>query len=87
MKAQKYKPAEGVKFVMYDQYGLPKDDGFDYSKYIVTDDIQPTDTFIPAPPEMIEAMLRKSGTRKDIDKEYTQMNEEGIYFYLLNLCI
>jgi hypothetical protein len=28
---------------------LPKDDGFDYSKYIVTDDIRPTDIYIEAP--------------------------------------
>ena len=41
---------------MFDQYGLPKNDGFDYHKYIVTDEID-ADMYIPAPPEMIEAML------------------------------
>ncbi len=30
-KVQKFKPADGVKFAMYDEYGLPKDDGFDYN--------------------------------------------------------
>lgn len=29
-KIQKMKPAEGVKFTQYDEYGLPRDDGFDY---------------------------------------------------------
>lgn len=38
-KAQRFKPADGVKFAMYDEYGLPKDDGFNYKQFIVTDDI------------------------------------------------
>ena len=43
----------------------------------MTDEIQPTDMYIPAPPEMVEAMLSQKGHRKDVDKEVTQMNEEG----------
>ena len=75
---QKYKPAEGVKFVQYDEYGLPKNDGFDYSKYISTDEAQPGDMVIEAPPEMIQAMLEHKGHRKDVDKELKDMTEEGI---------
>ena len=40
---QKYKPADGVKFTMYDEYGLPKNDGFDYQQFISTDEAQPGD--------------------------------------------
>lgn len=68
---------------MYDEYGLPTNDGFDYKQYIVTDDMQPTDTFIPAPPEMIEAMLTNKGHRKDMDKEVNQMNDEGKFSLLM----
>lgn len=62
---------------MYDEYGLPKNDGFDYQQYIVTDDIRPSDMYIPAPPEMVEAMMTNYGYRKDVDKEVKQMTEEG----------
>ena len=49
-KVQSYKPTEGVKFKEYDELGLPKNDGFDYKKFIVTDS-SPTDTVIEADPE------------------------------------
>lgn len=53
-KVQLLKPADGVKFAQYDEYGLPKDDGFDYKQFIVTDDLKPSDLYIEAPPEMVE---------------------------------
>lgn len=71
------KPAEGVKFTQYDEYGLPKNDGFDYQQFIVTDDIRPTDLFIPAPPEMVERMMVRTGYNRDVDKEFNEMTEEG----------
>ena len=41
-KVNLLKPAQGVKFVQYDQYGVPLDPdaetGFDYQKHIVPDD-------------------------------------------------
>lgn len=70
------KPAAGVKFTQYDEYGLPKDDGFDYNKFIVTDEMKPTDLFIPAPPEMVERMMFRAGYNKDHDKEFKDMTEE-----------
>jgi hypothetical protein len=50
--AQTFKAADGVKFTVYDEYGLPKDDGFDYNKFISTDE-GPADMYIQAPPEMV----------------------------------
>lgn len=38
--------------------------------------------YIPAPPEMLEAMMSMKGKRKDVDKEYKNMTEEGIHYYL-----
>jgi hypothetical protein len=57
-KAQHFKPAEGVKFVRYDQYGVPIDPdaetGFDYQKHIATEDLAPGEAmYIEAPPEMV----------------------------------
>lgn len=67
---------------MYDEYGLPKDDGFDYKQFIVTEeDYTPADMYIPAPPEMIEAMLSNKGYRKDVDKEVKDMTEEGKHIH------
>ncbi len=78
-------PAEGVKFARYDEYGLPKDDGFDYNQFIATDDLRPSDLFIPAPPEMVERMMIRTGHNKDYDKEFNQMNEEGNYYHNISL--
>lgn len=39
--------------------------------------MKPSDTFIPAPPEMIEKMLVRTGYNKDVDKEFSKMTEEG----------
>ena len=57
-KAQYFKPAEGVKFVRYDQYGVPiepdAETGFDYQKHIATEDLAPGEAmYIEAPPEMV----------------------------------
>ena len=73
---QKYRPAEGVKFAQYDELGLPKDDGFDYSQYITTDS-KPLDTVIDASPEQMEFALHPKGEHFDIDKKEVDMNEEG----------
>lgn len=75
-KVVKFKPAEGVKFVQYDELGLPRDDGFDYRKYITTDD-KPLDTVVDASPELMELAYRPVGTRYDIDKPEEDMNAEG----------
>ena len=58
VKAQRLKPAEGVKFVRYDQYGVPvepdAETGFDYQKHIARDDLAPGEgMYIEAPPEMV----------------------------------
>lgn len=57
-KAQHFKPAEGVKFVRYDQYGVPiepdAETGFDYQKHIASEDLAPGEAmYIEAPPEMV----------------------------------
>lgn len=73
-QAKALKPAEGVKFVQYDEYGVPlqpdPETGFDYQKHIVTDEMKPGDMFIEAPAEMVERMMAKPwGIRRDIDKD------------------
>lgn len=78
-------PAAGVKFTMYDEYGLPKNDGFDYQQFIRTDEMQPSDMYIPAPPEMIERMMVRTGYHKDVDKEFKDMTEEGTYLFFIHL--
>ena len=82
-KVQQFKPAAGVKFAQYDEYGLPKDDGFDYKQFIVTDEMRPTDLYIEAPPEMLEKMMIKAGINKDIDKDVKHMNEEGMVYVVM----
>jgi hypothetical protein len=39
--------------------------------------MRPTDLFIPAPPEMVDKMLTRTGINKDYDKDPSQMNDEG----------
>lgn len=70
-----------MKFTQYDEYGLRKDDGFNYHQFIVTDEMRPTDMYIEAPPEMVERMMIRTGYNKDVDKEISQMNEEGKQIY------
>lgn len=71
---EKLKPAEGVKFVEYDQYGLPKNDGFDYSKFISTDDARPDDAVFDVAPEELAANL--AGHHLDVDKDPSKMTAE-----------
>jgi hypothetical protein len=76
------KPTEGVKFVQYDEYGVPlqpdQETGFDYQKHIVTDDLKAGDMYIEAPPEMIARMYAAPapGIRRDIDKDPSKMTAE-----------
>ena len=75
-KSQKYKAVDGVKFVEYDELGLPKNDGFNYREMITTDENE-LDTVIEAPPDAMETILRPKGFRNDQDKAIDEMNEEG----------
>ena len=57
-KAQRLKPAPGVKFTRYDQFGVPlepdAETGFDYQKHIARGDLAPGEgMYIEAPPEMV----------------------------------
>ena len=77
------RPAEGVKFVQYDQYGVPvepdSDTGFDYQRHIVTDDLRPSDMYIEASAEMVARMTAKptkAGVRRDVDKDPALMSAE-----------
>lgn len=69
------KPAEGVKFVEYDQYGLPKNDGFDYSKFISTDEARPDDAVIDVPAAQLAE--QRAGYHRDVDLDIQKMNEDG----------
>ena len=81
-QAKKLKPATGVKFVQYDEFGVPmepdQETGFDYQRHIVTDDSRPGDMFIEAPPEMVAKMHARpaAGIRRDIDKDPSKMTKE-----------
>jgi hypothetical protein len=75
-KVQRFKPTEGVKFVEFDELGLPKNDGFDYHKYITTD-TNTLDNVIDAAPELMELAIRPRGVHIDMDKALNEMNEEG----------
>lgn len=77
------RPAEGVKFIQYDQYGVPvepdSDTGFDYQRHIVTDELRPSDMYIEASAEMVARMTArptKAGVRRDVDKDPALMNAE-----------
>jgi hypothetical protein len=57
-KAQRLKPAPGVKFTRYDQFGVPiepdAETGFDYQKHIARGDLAPGEgMYIEASPEMV----------------------------------
>jgi len=63
-KAQRFKPAAGVKFTRYDQFGVPlepdTETGFDYQKHIAREDLAPGEgMYIEAPPEMVAQMYAK----------------------------
>jgi hypothetical protein len=69
------KPAEGVKFVEYDEFGIPKDD--EIQQFICKEDLGPGAEFIAAPPEQLLKLIRPTGEFLDIDIEKKDMNAEG----------
>ena len=72
---QKYKAADGVSFVEYDEFGLQKKDGL--GQYITTDN-SVADFTIDAPKEMVEkAYARPVGVFRDYDKEKKDMDADG----------
>lgn len=72
---QKFKAAEGVSFVEYDEFGLQKKEGL--GQYICTDTSVP-DYVIDAPKEMVEkAYALKHGVFRDFDKQVQEMNADG----------
>lgn len=75
---KKFKAAPGVKFVQYDEFGLPDtEEAKELKKYIKTDEAAHDAVVIEAPPEQMEKVLRPKGIRVDYDKPVEQMNEEG----------
>ena len=82
-QSQKYKAVDGVKFVEYDELGLPKNDGFNYREFITTDENE-LDTVIQAPPEVMEQAMRPKGFRNDQDKAIDEMNDEGKFRTIMN---
>ena len=57
---------------------MPKNDGFDYYKYITTAS-DTLDTVLDASPEQMLRAMNPTGERFDIDKEHEEMNEECMY--------
>lgn len=77
---QKYQAAPGVKFMKYDEHGLPDTKEADeLRKHIKTDDAGPDAIVLEAPPEQMDRILRPTGVRMDYDKPVAEMNEEGKY--------
>lgn len=73
-KVQRYRPAPGVKFTEFDEYGMSKAEGL--GKFISTDNGIP-DVFIEAPPEMLEKAMRPRGVFRDYDKAVEELTNEG----------
>ena len=72
---QKFKAADGVSFVEYDEFGLQKKDGL--GQFITTDNTV-ADFTIDAPKEMVEkAFARPTGVFRDFDKEKKDMDDDG----------
>ena len=65
-----------MRFKEYDELGLPKNDGFDYYKYITTEQ-DTLDNVIEASPDQMQLAMHPTGERYDIDKEENEMNAEG----------
>lgn len=75
---QKLKAAPGVKFMQYDEYGLPNtEEAKELRKYISTEEAAADAIVIEAPPEQLEKALRPTGIRYDYDKPVQDMNAEG----------
>ena len=64
-----------MKFVEYDEFGLPMDEGVDYKKYIKTDDL-PGATILKPSDEQMLRILNPTGVREDTDVEVKDMTEE-----------
>ena len=78
-KVQRYRPAPGVKFAEFDEFGMSKAEGL--GQYISTDNGIP-DFFIEAPPEMLEkSKLRPRGVFRDYDKQLEDLTYEGKYLF------
>jgi len=73
-KIQRFRPAPGVKFTEFDEYGMSKKEGL--GKFISTDNSIP-DVFIEAPAEMVEKAMRPIGVFRDYDKQLDELNNEG----------
>ena len=73
-KIQRYRPAPGVKFAEFDEYGMSKKEGL--GKFISTDNSIP-DVFIEAPAEMMEKAMRPIGVFRDYDKPVADLTNEG----------
>ena len=77
LNVRKFKPALGVKYVEYDEFGLPNNaEGDELRKWISTDNA-PSDIVIEAPPDVLERAMHPTGERHDLDKQVEDMNEEG----------
>lgn len=75
---QKFKAAPGVKFMAYDEFGLPNTaEAKELRKFISTEETAPDAMVIEAPPEQMEKALRPTGVRYDYDKQVDEMNAEG----------
>ena len=80
----KFKAAQGVKFVAYDEYGLPNTKEGRELRALISTDTGADDIVIEAPPDMLERAMRPTGERHDLDKAVEDMNEEGKY--LTSVC-
>jgi hypothetical protein len=81
MQKTNLKAAPGVKFMEYDEYGLPNtEEAKELRKFISTEEAAADAIIIEAPPEQMEKALRPTGVRYDYDKPVDQMNAEGKYF-------
>ena len=81
MQKTNLKAAPGVKFMEYDEYGLPNtEEAKELRKFISTEEAAADAIVIEAPPEQMEKALRPTGIRYDYDKPVDQMNAEGKYF-------
>ena len=80
-KVQRYRPAPGVKFAEFDEFGMSKAEGL--GKFISTDNGIP-DIFIEAPPEMLEKAMRPRGVFRDYDKPVEELTNEGKFLFASN---
>jgi len=80
MKKSNLKAAPGVKFLEYDEFGLPNtEEAKELRKFISTEETAADAIIIEAPPDLMEKALRPKGIRYDYDKPFDQLNAEGKY--------